>query len=61
LFPNTVDNIQLDYDKQPLQSKHPVFGRVIDGMDIVDNISKVQTGPRDVPTEPVVIEDIVVQ
>jgi len=60
-FINTVDNIQLDYDKQPLQSKHPVFGRVIDGMDIVDNISKVQTGPRDVPTEPVVIEDIVVQ
>ncbi len=60
-FINTVDNTNLDYDKQPLSSKHPVFGRVVQGMDVIDSISKVQTGPGDVPIEPVVIEDILMQ
>jgi peptidylprolyl isomerase len=57
-FINTVDNLGLDFDKDPASSKHPVFGRVVDGMDIVDAISKVKTGPRDLPVEPVIIEKI---
>ncbi len=60
-FINTVDNVNLDFDKQPLTSRHPVFGRVISGMDVVDAISKVPTGARDVPVEPVIIERIVLQ
>ena len=60
-FINTVDNIGLDFDKEPLTSKHPVFGRIIDGMDVVDAISKVKTGQRDVPIEPVIIESIVIE
>lgn len=59
-FINVVDNTGLDFNKEPLSSKHPVFGRVIDGMDIVDAISKVETAARDVPVTPVVIEDIVI-
>ena len=58
-FINTRDNINLDYDKPPLTSQHPVFGKVVAGMEVVDAISKTQTGPGDVPVEPVVIEDIV--
>lgn len=60
-FINLVDNTNLDFDKPPLSSQHPVFGRVIAGMDVVDAIAKVKTGPRDVPVEAVVINDIEVQ
>lgn len=59
-FINTVDNTGLDFDKPPLTSRHPVFGRVINGMDVVDAISAVKTGPNDVPVEPVVIESVTI-
>ena len=59
-FINTVDNTGLDFDKQPFTSKHPVFGRVVKGMDIVDQISKVETGERDLPIEPVIIESVTI-
>jgi peptidylprolyl isomerase len=54
-FINLVDNSFLDYDKQPLTSKHPVFGEVVEGMDVVDEIANVQTGGGDKPAEEVKI------
>ena len=60
-FINLVDNTNLDFDKQPLTSKHPVFGRVTGGLDVVDSIAAVETGARDVPVEPVVIESVTIQ
>jgi peptidylprolyl isomerase len=60
-FINTVDNLGLDFDKEPLTSRHPVFGRVIDGMDVVDAISNVETGARDLPVTPVVIESLTIE
>lgn len=57
-FINLVDNLGLDFDKEPFSSKHPVFGRVVKGMEVVDAIGKVETGPRDVPVEPVIVEKV---
>lgn len=37
---------------------YAVFGQVIAGMDVVDNIRFVETGPQDVPNEPVIIESV---
>ena len=39
-FINTVDNTYLDWDKPPETSKHPVFGKIIEGMDVVDRIEQ---------------------
>ena len=57
-FINLIDNIGLDFDKQPLTSKHPVFGRVTSGMDVVDAIGKTETKAGNIPVEPVVVESV---
>ena len=49
-------------NKTPQEWGYCVFGKVIEGMDIVDKIAKVPTGfagpHQNVPTEPVVILSI---
>ena len=41
-----------------LDGKHTVFGRVTDGMDVVDEISALDTDARDRPRNDVVIERV---
>lgn len=57
-FFNLRDNARLDRGVR--QFGYTVFGRVIAGMDVVDRISRVQTGRRgpmiDVPILPVILE-----
>jgi peptidylprolyl isomerase len=43
-FINLVNNNYLD-------TKHPVFGKVVGGMDVVDRIAKVQTDANDRPLQ----------
>jgi cyclophilin family peptidyl-prolyl cis-trans isomerase len=61
-FINLKDNSFLDRAKSRDGVGYAVFGRVIDGMDVIDKISQVPTGMRgvhrDVPTEPVVIRSV---
>jgi peptidylprolyl isomerase len=47
-FINLINNNFLD-------DKHPVFGRVVEGMNIVDKMGKSKTGPGDRPVKEIVI------
>ena len=61
-FINVADNIALDFDvPDPNDSKHPVFGRVLLGMDVVDTISQVDTNQADMPLEHIVVENVLVR
>ena len=58
---NVVDNSSLN--PRPTRWGYAVFGKVVEGMEVVDRISSVPTGPggafeRDVPVETILIERI---
>lgn len=62
-FINLVDNGYLDFKaKNDREWGYCVFGKVAEGMDVVDKIAKVKTGfsgrHQNVPTEPVIIRSI---
>lgn len=62
-FINTVDNSSLDHrDRTDRGFGYAVFGRVVDGMDVVESIERTRThrvnGLDDVPREPIVIRQI---
>ncbi len=59
-FINVKDNAFLDHGQRDFG--YAVFGKVISGMEVVDNISKVKTGSHgfhdDVPVESVIIKSV---
>ncbi len=62
-FINTADNAFLNHSGEtPDTFGYAVFGKVVDGMDVIEAIEKVPTGRSghhdDVPVEPVVIQSI---
>jgi cyclophilin family peptidyl-prolyl cis-trans isomerase len=59
-FINTVHNTYLDWFT-PGQSKHPVFGRIISGMDIVKNIENTPTATGDRPKTPIKMIKVTIQ
>lgn len=60
-FINMVDNCNLDFDKKPYTSAHPVFGKVIADMDVVDGISKVKADGNDKPLQDIMIKKITIK
>jgi len=56
-FINTVHNHYLDWFSGGA-SKHPVFGKITDGLDVVEKISHVARNHRDAPNEPVQVTKI---
>jgi cyclophilin family peptidyl-prolyl cis-trans isomerase len=62
-FINVQNNMNLDYQGGN-QWGYAVFGRVVEGMDVVDDIRFVQTTTQppfaDVPVEPVIIEAVTI-
>ena len=62
-FINLSNNSFLNYNAPTVRGYgYTVFGKVIKGMDVVENIAKLSTGaggpfPQDVPQQQVVIED----
>ena len=64
-FINVSDNHFLNHSGKTMQGwGYAVFGKVIDGMDVVNKIKGVDTtsraGHQDVPVEPIIIESAVV-
>jgi peptidyl-prolyl cis-trans isomerase B (cyclophilin B) len=58
-FINVVDNSFLDHaGETPRTFGYAVFGKVVDGMDVVDKIREVQTGKDDAPVRVVLIKSV---
>lgn len=59
-FINVNDNVRLDAANSPDGNGYAVFGRVIEGMDVVDKIKGVPTGSKgghqNVPSQPILIK-----
>jgi peptidyl-prolyl cis-trans isomerase B (cyclophilin B) len=61
-FINTVNNDFLNFQNKSMRGwGYAVFGRVIKGMDVVDRIESVKTGPRGVFSQDVPQVDVVIK
>ncbi len=58
-FINTVHNAYLDWFT-PGPSKHPVFGKVTSGEDVIKKIESTKTDPSDRPVTPVQVSKVTV-
>ncbi len=60
-FINVKDNDFLNQTQSRDGNGYAVFGKVVSGMEVVDKIKAVPTGPGDVPLKPVIIKKATVE
>jgi peptidyl-prolyl cis-trans isomerase B (cyclophilin B) len=65
-FINLKDNTFLDFKSETTQGwGYCVFGKVIEGIEVIDKIAMVDTGSygphQDVPKDPVIIKEIIIE
>ena len=60
-FINVKDNDFLNQAQSHDGNGYTVFGKVVQGMDVVDKIRATPTGPGDVPLQPIVIKKATVE
>eukprot|EP00121_Abeoforma_whisleri_P001248 Awhi_evm1s1113 len=59
-FINAGNNNFLDYFENT-PSNHPVFGKIVKGMRVVDLINETKTGPSDKPVKPIIMNKITIE
>jgi cyclophilin family peptidyl-prolyl cis-trans isomerase len=60
IFINVVHNSFLDFFDKSTPSEHPVFGRVVEGMDIVTAINSTRVDKNDAPLTPVRVNTVTI-
>ena len=60
-FINTKHNSFLDWFDRSSPSAHPVFGKVTEGMDVVEAINLCDTDRSDRPTTPIMMNSITIE
>ncbi|MFT4979633.1 MAG: peptidylprolyl isomerase [Myxococcota bacterium] len=60
-FINSVHNSYLDWFDTRTKSNHPVFGRIVEGMDVVDQIATTKTGANDRPATPIQVISVTIE
>ncbi|MEP6739794.1 MAG: peptidylprolyl isomerase [Caldimonas sp.] len=60
-FINVKDNDFLNQAQSRDGNGYAVFGKVIEGMEVVDKIRVTPTGPGDVPVQPIIIKQATVE
>lgn len=61
-FPEDIVKAYAEMGGTPwLDFRHTVFGQVVEGLDIVDNIANVEVGNADKPVNDVIIETIIIE
>jgi len=60
-FINTVHNSYLDFFDKSTPYKHPVFGKIVEGMDIVTKIENTRTASGDRPVNPIQVKSVTIE
>merc|ERR1712060_1043378 len=59
-FINVANNEFLDWFNNSTPSQHPVFGKIIEGYEIVEKITQTPTDGNDNPNTPVMMQSVTV-